>query len=44
MYFTAHSAISNLILTTLFNNSYDLSVRGGKGAAATTAEIEVFMN
>lgn len=44
MYFTSHSAISNLILTSAFNNSYDFSVRGGKGAAATIAEIQVFMN
>lgn len=44
MYLAYHSAISNLILTSLWNNSYDFSVRGGKGAASTIAEIQVFMD
>lgn len=44
MYLAYHSAISNLILTSLWNNSYDFSVRGGQGASDTIAEIQVFMD
>lgn len=38
-----NSAISGLALTNQFKNSFDFTVRGGRGASASTAQVVVFI-
>jgi hypothetical protein len=44
MYILPHSAISNYILTSVFGNVYDFSVRAGKGSNPSSAQIILFIS
>ncbi len=44
MYILHHSAISNFILTSVFGNAYDFSVRAGRGSNPSSAQIILFLS
>jgi hypothetical protein len=44
MYITPHSALSSYILTSVFGNAYDFSVRAGRGNNPSSAQVILFIS